>query len=35
MRRWAKKFDPKKELPQLVHLLNLQQFLKNIGPAKR
>ena len=29
MRRWAKKYDTKKELPQFVHLINLKNFLEN------
>lgn len=29
MRRWAKKYDTKKELPQFVHLINLKNFLES------
>ena len=29
MRRWAKKYDTKKELPQFVHLINLTNFLES------
>lgn len=29
MRRWAKKYDSKKELPQFFHLINLKNFLES------
>ena len=32
MRKWAKKYDKKKDLPEFVHLLTLKKFLESIDP---
>ena len=34
MRRWAKTYDSKKELPQFVHLANLRKFLEDMPALK-
>lgn len=34
MRKWVKKYDTEKTLPNYAHLLNLKQFMTNIQPAK-